>query len=140
AEQVLVRAQGRGTFVAEYEGGRILFRFFRMTGDDGSRTFPESSVATLRPRRAGREARARLDLAAGASTWVIERTRRLRGRPVIVETIVLPAERFPRLDAFDPLPNNIYALYASRFGLTIGRVKERLKAIAASAADAAVLG
>ena len=41
AEHLLVRVQGRGTFVAEAEDQRILFRFFRLTGDDDSRQFPE---------------------------------------------------------------------------------------------------
>lgn len=140
AEHLLVRAQGRGTFVAEFEDAKILFRFFRLTGDDDNRRFPESEFGSLRQQKATSTARDRLGLPAGSAVWVIDRTRRLKGRPIITETITLPVARFPGLDALKPLPNNVYALYASRFALTICRVTERLKAIAASQDDAAELG
>lgn len=140
AEQLLVRAQGRGTFVAEAEDNRILFRYFRLTADDGQRKFPASSVAMLRQRTADAEFRERLQLAKGDKVWVLERTRQLADRPVIVETITVSFDRFPGLDQIDPIPNNVYALYASHFGLTVGRVTEKLKAITASEKDAASLG
>jgi GntR family transcriptional regulator len=140
AEHLLVRAQGRGTFVAEAEDRRILFRYFRLTADDGARQFPESAVASLRQRIANAAQRDKLQLAKSDRVWLIERTRELAGRPVIFETIALPVALFPGLDQIEPIPNNVYALYASRFGLTVGRVTEKLKAILASAEDAAELG
>lgn len=140
SEHLLVRAQGRGTFVAEFEDSKILFRFFRLTGDDDNRQFPESRFASLRHQKVSASAREKLLLPTGSMVWTIERTRRLKGRPIIIETITLPAARFPGLDTFGPIPNNVYALYASRFGITIGRVVERLKAIAASEKDTAALG
>lgn len=139
AEHLLVRAQGRGTFVAEAEDRRILFRFLRLTADDDSRQFPESSVASLRQRASNAEERRKLQLAKGERTWLIGRTRELGGRPVVFESIRLPMALFPGLDEIKPIPNNVYALYASRFGLTVGRVTEKLKAILASKADASKL-
>lgn len=138
-EHLLVRAQGRGTFVAEVEDQRILFRYLRLVGDDESREIPESTVHSVREQKASSVARHRLTLQPGSAVWVIERSRMLGKRVAIAETIYVPSHRFPNLDRFSPLPNHIYALYASRFGITIGRVTERLKAIAASAKDAAVL-
>jgi GntR family transcriptional regulator len=117
----------------------MLFRFLRLTADDDSRQLPESSVASLRQRTAYAAQRERLMLEKRDKVWLIRRTRALGGRPVISETICLPVALFPALDEIEPIPNNVYALYASRFGLTIGRVTEKLKAIAASATDAAKL-
>ena len=139
AEHLLVRAQGRGTFVAEAEDSRMLFRFFRLVADDGDRKSPESSVVSLRRRVADGEHRQKLQLAKGNRIWILERTRQLAGRPVIAETISLSLDRFPDLDRIDRIPNNVYGLYASRFGLMVGRVSEKLKAVAASEADAAQL-
>ncbi len=139
AEHLLVRAQGRGTFVAEAEDRRILFRFLRLTADDDSRQLPESSVASLRQRASDAEQRRMLQLQKGDRVWIIQRTRELGGRPVVFETICLPVALFPGLDEIAPIPNNVYALYASRFGLTVGRVTEKLKAILASKSDAAKL-
>jgi GntR family transcriptional regulator len=140
AEHLLVRAQGKGTFVAEFEDSKNLFRFFRLTPDAGSEQFPESTVRSLRLRKVDAMARHRLNLAAAAKVWVIERVRRLGGRPAINERITLPADKFPDLDRHVPIPNNVDAFYASRFGLTIGRVTERLKAVVASKQSAAVFG
>ena len=37
AENLVVRRQGRGTYVAEHDLDRVLFRFFMITRDDGAR-------------------------------------------------------------------------------------------------------
>ena len=140
AESLLVRRQGRGTFVAEPEEGRLLFRYFRMASDDGARAFPDSRVLQTSAGNAGAANAAQLDIAAGAAIWRVERVRSLAGRPRITEMIVLPAARFPGFDAAGALPNNVYRLYSDRWGITIGRASERLKAVAASAADATALG
>ena len=43
AENLLVRRQGRGTFVSEHTERRALFLFFNLVGEDGSRTMPPRS-------------------------------------------------------------------------------------------------
>src|SRR3954467_10464577 len=47
AESLLVRRQGRGTFVASHDEARILFQFFRMVSDTGVRRFPESRTISV---------------------------------------------------------------------------------------------
>ncbi|MBZ8133840.1 GntR family transcriptional regulator [Afifella sp. IM 167] len=140
ADHLLVRRQGRGTFVAEQEEGRILFQFFRLRPDDGRAPFPESTPISLRPDRAGEEEAELLRLAPRARVWRLQRLRALDGVPLITEEIVLPFERFRRLEKMAPLPNNLYAFYAGVFGITIARAEERLKAVAAGPEDAAALG
>ena len=44
ADNLLLRRQGRGTYVAEPEESRILFQFFRLSPDIGSPSFPDSKV------------------------------------------------------------------------------------------------
>ena len=136
ADNLLVRRQGRGTFVAEPEDGRMVFQFFKLVSDDGRRSLPESNVIGVERSGASPAEQESLDLRRGRDVWRIDRTRELDGRVVIVERIVLPADRFPGLDRINPVPNNVYALYAQKFGLTIARAEERLKAIGSSAQDA----
>jgi GntR family transcriptional regulator len=136
ADNLLVRQQGRGTFVAEPEDGRMLFQFFRLGSDDGRRTLPDSSVFAVKRAAAGLEEREMLDLPPQAQVWRIDRTRQMDGRTLIVERITLPADRFSDLDQVDPIPNNVYGLYSQQYGLTIARAEEQLKAVAASPADA----
>ena len=139
ADNLLVRRQGRGTFVAEPEDGRMVFQFFKIVSDDGLRSLPDSSVIRVRKADPTPLEQDRLQLSKGRSVWSIDRTRELDGRTVITERICLPADRFPGLDRIDPFPNNVYALYAQAFGLIIARAEERLKAATASIADAALL-
>jgi GntR family transcriptional regulator len=139
AENLLVRRQGRGTFVALHDERRILFQFFRLVADSGARQFPESRVLRASSARASPAEQARLVLAPQARVVRIRRVRTLGGRACIAESITLPEALFPGL-AQRTLPNNLYGLYAEEFGISIARASERLKAIALPPADAARLG
>jgi GntR family transcriptional regulator len=139
ADNLLVRQQGRGTFVAGHDEARILFQFFKLVPDGGERVFPESEVSEVRRGEATAGEAARLALAAGAEVIRIRRTRALAGARVISEYICVPAALFAGLDEAE-VPNNLYNHFATRFGVTVAGGEERLKAVAASAADAAVLG
>ena len=70
---------------------------------------------------------------------VIERVRSLEGRPCIHEWITLPGRRFPGLEHRAALPNNLYTLYATEYGVTIARGSESLKAVAAGARQVELL-
>lgn len=140
AENLLVRRQGRGTFVAEPEESRLLFQFFRLVSDDGERAFPTSRILARTTARATSAERERLQLGEAARVVRIERVRSLAGRPLVVETISLPHERFSAIEAMAEIPNNVYRLYSQSWGVTIARAAERLKAVAATPADAAELG
>ncbi len=138
AENLLVRRQGRGTFVAEHDEARILFQFFKLTPDAGEPDFPESRVISVAQRAAHPGERKALALADDERIVRIRRVRSLRGLPVIAETIVLPLRLVPDL-ADDAIPNNLYGLYATRYGITIGRAREKLKAVALGRRDARLL-
>lgn len=131
-EHLLVRRQGRGTFVAVPEEGRILFKFFRLVADDGTRLFPRSEVIARGRSPASPAIRDQLKLAPNDEVWWIDRVRRLGERPVIVERVTLPVARFESLGAMEAIPNNVYALYSEHYGITIGRAAEKLKAKSAS--------
>mgnify|MGYP003634249571 CR=1 FL=1 len=140
ADNLLLRRQGRGTYVAEPEESRILFQFFRLTPDQGSPSFPDSRVLSTghaKPTRTETEA---LQLKSTDQVFRIERIRSLSGQPILIETITLPADRYPDFDHLTIIPNNLYRLYSERWGITIASAEERLKAISASSRDAVKLG
>lgn len=136
AENLLIRRQGRGTYVAEPEESRILFQFFRLVLDSGERTFPDSRILHWARACAARQEAAALGIAEGEEIWRIERIRTLDKAPLLVETISLAAKRFPGFEALEEIPNNIYRLYSERWGITIGAASEKLKAVGASPRDA----
>lgn len=138
-EKLLVRRQGRGTFVAEHDEARILFQFFKLQPDEGEQSFPESRILGCVRVAASDAERTMLRLPAGAEVLRIGRVRTLAGESVIAETVVLPVDIFGTLGTAE-IPNNLYGLYAQRFGITVSRARETLKAIGLDAADAALLG
>ena len=142
ADNLLVRQQGRGTFVAEPEDSRILFQFFRLTADDAGTedVFPESKVLGWSGEEADGDQAIALGVTPGAPVWSINRIRQLAGKTVLTETVTIPAAAFPGFEDLDAIPNNVYQLYSSRWGITIARADEKLKAIIANADDAGHLG
>jgi GntR family transcriptional regulator len=135
AENLVVRRQGKGTFVARHDEARILFQYFKLIPDSGERRFPDSRILGVETRDADGEAARVLDLRKGAKVVVLERVRSLAERICIVERIVLAKALFPGIDKRE-LPNNLYELYRAEFGVTIARATERLKAVAASRREA----
>ncbi|MDP2734528.1 MAG: GntR family transcriptional regulator [Hoeflea sp.] len=140
ADNLLLRRQGRGTYVAEPEESRILFQFFRLAPDVGTPSFPDSRVLSTGRARPTRTETLSLNLEPTDEVFRIERIRSLSGLPILIETITLPVNRFPDFDHLTIIPNNVYRLYSERWGITIGSAEERLKAISASSRDAVKLG
>jgi GntR family transcriptional regulator len=139
AEKFVLRRQGKGTYVASHDEARILFQFFKLVPDRGGSEFPGSRVLAVTVKAADAAAATALNLRAGARVVRIERLRSLSGSICIAERILLPHALFPGIEKRD-LPNNLYELYRSDFGVTIVRASEKLKAVAAGKRDARHLG
>ncbi len=139
---VLVRRQGKGTFVASHDDKRALFHFFHRASSDGTKILPECETLGCRNKRASKQEAAALNVAIGAKVISIQRIRKLDDLPVIFETISLASELFGDLlekPTFE-LPNTLYELYETQLGNTIHRAEEQLRASSASAREASLLG
>jgi GntR family transcriptional regulator len=139
-DNLLIRQQGRGTFVARHDEARILFQFFKLMPDSGPAVFPESELRHVSTENANPEEQRALGLEPGEPVIRIARVRSLAGRPSISEYLTVPARIFTGLGTDVPVENNLYDLYASRFGITVAGGKERIRAVALPAEDAALLG
>ena len=140
AEQLLVRRQGRGTFVAEHTSAEVLFRFFQIYDPAGRRVSPESCNRRTRRGQARRDEAKRLELAPQDRVIRHSRVRTVDGRPLIREVIVLPEARFPDLGNGAEIPNTLYDLFQRDFGITVSRADEQLTVTSATDADAKALG
>jgi GntR family transcriptional regulator len=141
AGKILVRQQGRGTFVATHSDDRTLFYFFHIVGKDGGREMPVTELLSFRKGRAEAGEDARLGLPRGGRVLRIENLLRLGGKPVIFDEIAVPAVMFPDLDqdTFAGRAGTIYDLYQARYGINVIRISERLSAANASPRVASVL-
>lgn len=142
AEKILLRQQGRGTFVATHTEDRTLFYFFHIVGKDGAKELPVTEMLSFRRGKADGEDGARLKIARGARTLRIHNVLKLTGKPVIFDDIVIPSVLFPDLDeeTFVKREGTIYGLYQARYGINVIRISERLSAAHPPAPVAALLG
>jgi GntR family transcriptional regulator len=142
AERILVRQQGRGTFVATHTEDRTLFYFFHIVGKDGSRELPVMDLLSFRASKAGADEERLLALARGAPTFRIRNLLKLSGTPVVHDEIVVCARLFDGLteEIFAQREGTIYGLYQARWAVNVVRISERLSAARAPASVAALLG
>jgi GntR family transcriptional regulator len=141
SEGLVVRRQGRGTFVVEHTPAHVLFRFFNLFDETGAAVIPDSRDVKSVPAPASSEEREALALDERAQVIRITRTRTRRGgAPLMRETITLPEALFPGLAERAEMPNTLYDLFQKTYGVLVTRTDDRLSAVAADAETAAVLG
>lgn len=141
AEHLLVRRQGKGTFVATHADPRAFFRFLRLVPDDG--TVPRSGSEPLECQslRAGQEVAKALAIQHGDPVLQLRRILRFDGKPVVVDEIYLPADLFPNLglDQLRASDRSLYTLFESLFGVRMVRAEEKIRAVAADPVAAELL-
>jgi GntR family transcriptional regulator len=142
ARRILVRQQGRGTFVATHTEDRTLFYFFHIVGKDGRREFPESELQDFRKERSDEADERDFGLPRGTRVARVRNLLKLGGSPVVLDDITVSAEEFPKLDeaTFRKREGTIYGLYQARYGVNVVRISERLSAAQPPADIAAILG
>jgi len=141
AENLLVRRQGRGTFVATHHAPRSQYRFLRLLADNGDVPAAHSTFVECRRVRAPADIAALLGLKSGAAVVFVRRLLRFSAEPVVLDDIWLPGRMFPGL-SFDRLAaysGPLYGLFETDFGVPMVRADERLRAVAAGADGAGLL-
>lgn len=141
AERILMRRQGRGTFVATHTTDRFVFQFFHVERADGHREAPQVELLAFERARLDDEAAAALGRPAGDPAILVENRLSLQGRPVVFDRIVLPAALYKGLTEkrLRDRESTIYHLYQTGFGITVVRATERVRAVAADRTAARVL-
>ncbi|PIW27419.1 MAG: GntR family transcriptional regulator [Rhodospirillales bacterium CG15_BIG_FIL_POST_REV_8_21_14_020_66_15] len=141
-ENLVIRHQGRGTFVHAHGPERDRFHFFHLVAADGERRLPTSRVLSLTRRRGSQADALALNLAPQARVVEIKRVRDLMARRAILETIAVPDALFPDLGNLNKaqVPNTLYELYQDRFGVIVHRAVEKITAETAGPEDVTYLG
>jgi GntR family transcriptional regulator len=141
AENLVVRRQGKGTFVASHADPRTRFRFLRLVPVVGDLRHPQSVPLECWRAKAGQEVSRVLRMEPGAPTIIVRRILNFSGKPVVVDEIYLPGEDFPglTLEMLQDHQGSLYGLFETRFGLRMIRAEEKLRAVAADRASAQLL-
>ena len=133
AENLLVRKQGKGTYVASHNDPRALFRFLRLVPLDSDLSHPTSVPLDCWRAKAGQEASRMLAIELGAPIIIVRRLLQFALKPVVIDEIYLSGETFQGLTA-EVLQNwngSLYSLFETRFGLRMIRAQEKIRAVAA---------
>jgi GntR family transcriptional regulator len=142
AEHILVRRQGRGTFVALHSADRFLFQFFHVERSDGLREVPRVELVSFERVRVDEEPAQALGLRPGEPAIQIDNRLLLQGRAVIHDRLTLPALLYKGLTEkrLRERTSTIYHLYQTEFGITVTQAHERARAVGADRSAARVLG
>jgi GntR family transcriptional regulator len=131
AEGIVIRRQGRGTFVAEHDAKRLLYYFFHVVRwDSDKKTYPRVETVSFTASQANSEESIKLGIKEGASVWRIVTRLYLEDECVMIDHITLDKKRFKNLTRteFDKREGSIYQLYQLHYRQAVVKTVERLRA------------
>jgi GntR family transcriptional regulator len=144
-DNLLVRRQGKGTYVATHAEQHTQYRFLRLlpdTGDLDSQGPAERRIIECRRLRASAEVARQLALRSGDPILQVKRVLTFAGAPAILEDLWLPGGPFKglTLETLSTDRGAMYALFETQFGVRMVRATEKIKAVSADADAAQLLG
>lgn len=144
AENLLVRRQGKGTFVATHAERQIQYRFLKLipdNGDPNSEGPAQRHIIDCKRIRASVEVAKALAIRAGDAVLQVRRVLSFASTPTILEDMWLPAAPFKGLTAERLRDSNgpMYAMFETEFGVRMVRAEEKIRAILPDAEQCALL-
>jgi GntR family transcriptional regulator len=141
AENLLLRRQGKGTYVASHNDPRAFFRFLRLVALQGDIGPARSVPLECWRAKAGQEAARVLGIELAEPIIIVRRLLQFSNKPVVVDEIYLPGDVFAGLtiEMLKDWQGSLYGLFETQFGVRMVRAEERLRAVAADRVSAELL-
>ena len=144
AEHLVIRRQGKGTFVATHAEQHVQYRFLKLLPDSGDASVEgpaERNILDCKRVRASAEVARALGLRTGDPVVQARRILSFSGVPTILEDIWLPGQAFKGLSAAQmaSYPGPTYAMLELDFGVRMVRAEEKIRAVLPDADQAALL-
>jgi len=140
-EGLIVRRQGKGTFVAEPKIGESLVQkltgFYQDMVDRG--LTPVTQVLRQARSPSSPKVAARLGLRPGEEVIEIERLRFVEGDPIVLVTTYLPYGLCPQLLQAELSRQSLYVFLERNCGLAIARGRRTIEAVSAGSREAELL-
>lgn len=143
--KVLMRAQGKGTFVLHFDERESTHRFLNITRADGTAVPTDRKMVALERVAAPADIAEALRLPRRGpkeNTFKLTTVVRLEGMPVYYSNVFLPASIFSRLRKA-LLPDGgkaLYSLYQQNFNVNVTKVIDSLSTVPAPAEAARLCG
>ena len=134
AEHLVIRRQGKRTFVATHAEQHVQYRFLKLLPDSGDASVEgpaERNILDCKRVRASAEVARALGLRTGDPVVQARRILSFSGVPTILEDIWLPGQAFKGLSAAQmaSYPGPTYAMLELDFGVRMVRAGEKLRAV-----------
>jgi GntR family transcriptional regulator len=134
AENLVVRRQGKGTFVATHAEQQVQYRFLRLLPDNGdvnAERPAQRHIIECKRVRASAEVARSLGLRAADPVMQVRRVLSFSGVATILEDIWLPGTSFKSLNAeqMANYPGPTYAMFELDFGVRMVRAAEKIRAV-----------
>ena len=144
AENLLVRRQGKGTFVATHAEQHIRYRFLKLfpdNGDPASEGPAQRQIIDCKRSRANADVARALAIRSGDAVLQLRRVLSFASVPTILEDIWLPGSPFKGLTAerLNDYNGPMYGLFESEFGVRMVRADEKIRAVLPDAEQCALL-
>lgn len=144
ADNLVMRRQGKGTFVATHAEQHVQYRFLKLLPDTGDASVEgpaQRTVLDCRRVRASADVARALALRSGDPVVQARRILSFAGEPTILEDIWLPGQAFKGLTA-EQMANYqgpTYAMFELDFGVRMVRAEEKIRAVLADGEQAQLL-
>lgn len=134
-EKILIRRQGKGTYVTTHNEEQIQLRFLRLTSSKGNKEKLESQLLSFQKTRVNSYVANRLNLRPGSSVYKIKRVLTFARKPLILDEIYISTIPFKGLNAemINQKKGSLYRLYESNYGIQMLNADEKIKAVSAEA-------
>lgn len=144
AENLVVRRQGKGTFVATHAEHHVQYRFLKLVPDNGDVTSEgpaQREIIDCKRLRASADVARALALRTGDAVLQVRRVLSFSGKPTILEDLWLPGGPFKGLTAerLTVYHGPMYALFETEFGVRMVRAEEKIRAVLPDAEQMALL-
>ncbi|MDB5876758.1 MAG: GntR family transcriptional regulator [Variovorax sp.] len=144
AENLVIRRQGKGTFVATHAEQNVQYRFLKLVPDSGDTQTEgpaERTIVDCKRLRAASDVARALALRTGDAVLQVRRVLAYAGVPTILEDLWLPGTPFKGLTAerLREWRGPMYAMFETEFGVRMVRAQEQIRAVLPDASQAALL-
>ena len=134
SENLLIRRQGKGTFVATHAERTVQYRFLKLFPDNGdpkSEGPAQRQIIDCKRIRANADVARALALRPGDPVLQVRRILLFTGKPTILEDLWLPGMPFKGLTAerLADYGGPMYALFETEFGVHMARAEEKIRAV-----------
>jgi GntR family transcriptional regulator len=134
ADKILIRRQGKGTFVSSHNEENIQLRFLRLTEKSGKKEKLENKLISFEREKASNQIAKVLGINTSSTLISIKRLLTFNGKPLILDFIKIPSVSFRGLTSEKVVEKkgSMYRMYETDFGIQMLHADEKIKAVAAN--------